>query len=110
MKLVFYSLVLNHHQVYVADELYRLLGDYYAFVETAKCLDNQGVTEDYSTRPYLIHSWKSKKAYQKGMSLALNTEVCVFSGHEALPFEKARMRNGLFSFDMSERILKRGWL
>ena len=42
MKLVFYSLVLNHHQVYVADEFDRLLGDDYIFVETAKCLDNKG--------------------------------------------------------------------
>ena len=35
MKLVFYSLILNHHQVYVADEFYNILGDDYAFVETA---------------------------------------------------------------------------
>jgi glycosyltransferase involved in cell wall biosynthesis len=110
MKLVFYSLVLNHHQVGVADEFYMLLGDDYAFVETAKCMDNKGVTEDYSARPYLIRSWESKKAYEKAMSLALNAEVCVFSGYEALPFEKARMRKGLFSFDMGERMLKRGWL
>lgn len=110
MKLVFYSLVLNHHQVCVADEFYRLLGDDYVFVETAKCMDNKGVIEDYSARPYLIRSWESKKAYEKAMSLALNAEVCVFSGYEALPFEKARMRKGLFSFDMGERMLKRGWL
>jgi glycosyltransferase involved in cell wall biosynthesis len=110
MKLVFYSLVLNHHQVYVADEFYRLLGDDYTFVETAKCMDNKGVTGDYSARPYLVRSWESKKAYEKAMSLALNAEVCVFSGYEALPFEKARMKKGLFSFDMGERMLKRGWL
>lgn len=110
MKLVFYSLILNHHQVYVADEFHRLLGDDYAFVETARCMDDKGATEDYSTRPYLIRSWKSKRAYEKAMSLALNAEVCVFSGYEALPFEKVRMRKGLLSFDMGERILKRGWL
>jgi glycosyltransferase involved in cell wall biosynthesis len=110
MKLVFYSLVLNHHQVYIADEFYRLLGDDYTFVETAKCMDNKGVRGDYSARPYLVRSWESKKAYEKAMSLALNAEVCVFSGYEALPFEKARMKKGLFSFDMGERMLKRGWL
>jgi len=110
MKLVFYSLVLNHHQVCVADEFYRLLGNDYAFVETAKCMDNKGVTEDYSTRAYLVRSWESKKSHKKAMSLALNAEVCVFSGYEALPFESARMRKGLFSFDMGERMLKRGWL
>jgi glycosyltransferase involved in cell wall biosynthesis len=110
MKLVFYSLVLNHHQACVADEFYKLLGENYAFVETARCIDNKGATEDYSARPYLVRSWETKKAYEKAMSLALNAEVCVFSGYEALPFEKARMRKGLLSFDMGERMLKRGWI
>lgn len=110
MKLIFFCNVLNHHQVDVADELYKLLGKNYAFVETTKFLYNKGVTEDYSTRPYLVRSLETKKAYEKAMSLALNSEVCVFSGHEALPFQKARMRRGLFSFDMGERVLKRGWL
>lgn len=110
MRLVFYSLVLNHHQACVADEFYKLLGEDYAFVETARCIDNKGATEDYSTRPYLIRSWESKKTYEQAMSLALNAEVCVFSGYEALSFEKARMRKGLLSFDMSERMLKRGLL
>ncbi len=110
MKLVFYSIVLNHHQACVADEFYKLLGEDYAFVETARCMDNKGATEDYSTRPYLIRSWKSNKAYEKAMSLALNAEVCVFGGYEALSFEKERLKKGLFSFDMGERMLKRGWL
>lgn len=110
MKLVFFCNVLNHHQVDVADELYKLLGGNYAFVETTKFLCNKGVTEDYSARPYLLRSWESKKAYEKAMSLALNAEVCVFSGYEALQFEKARIREGLLSFDMGERMLKRGWL
>lgn len=110
MKLVFYSLVLNHHQASVADEFYKLLGEDYAFVETARCMDNKGAIEDYSTRPYLVRSWESKKVYEKAMSLALNAEVCVFSGYEALPFEKERLKKGLFSFDMGERMLKRGWL
>lgn len=110
MKLVFFSLILNHHQASVADEFYKLLGDDYAFVETARCMDHKGAKEDYSTRSYLIRSWKSQKAYEEAMSLALNAEVCVFSGYEALPFEKERMSKGLLSFDMGERMLKRGWL
>ena len=110
MKLVFYSKVLNHHQVWLADEFYRLLGDDYAFVETANCMDNKGVSEDYSARPYLTRSWESKEAFENAMSLAWNAEVCVFSGYEALPFVRRRMIEGLLSFDMGERLLKRGWL
>ena len=110
MRLVFYCIVLNHHQACVADEFYKLLGEDYAFVETARCMDNKGETEDYSTRSYLIRSWETKKSYEKAMSMALSAEVCVFSGYEALPFEKERLKKGLLSFDMGERMLKRGWL
>lgn len=110
MKLVFFCNVLNHHQADVADEFYKLLHEKYAFVETTNCLHDKGVTEDYSKRPYLLRSWKSKKSYEKAMFLALNADVCVFSGYEALQFERARMRKGLLSFDMGERMLKRGWL
>ena len=110
MKLVFYSLVLNHHQAYIADEFYRLLGDGYAFVETAECHDSKGAVDDYSKRPYLLRAWKSVEAYGKAMEFAMTAEVCVFGGYEALPFEKARMRKSLLSFDMGERMLKRGWL
>lgn len=110
MKLVFYSLILNHHQVYVADEFYNILGDDYAFVETAECNDKKGASEEYSKRPYLVKAWKSSEVYNYAMELAKTAKVCVFSGYEALPFEKARMQLNMLSFDMGERMLKRGLL
>lgn len=110
MKLVFYSLVLNHHQACVADEFYNILGDDYAFVETAECHDLKGATEDYSKRPYLVKTWESEEAWTRAMQLAETADVCVFGGFEALLFEKVRMKKGLLSFDMGERMLKRGWL
>ena len=94
----------------MADEFYKILGNDYSFVETAECHDNKGATDDYSERPYLLKAWESAEAYQTAMELAKTAEVCVFGGFEALPFEKARMRKGLLSFDMGERMLKRGWL
>lgn len=110
MKLVFYSLILNHHQACIADEFYKIIGDDYAFVETAECHDSKGGAVDYSKRPYLVKAWSSRTEYAKAMQMALKADVCVFSGYEALPFEKARMKRGLLSFDMGERMLKRGWL
>lgn len=110
MKLIFYSLILNHHQACIADEFFNLLGDDYAFVETAECHDSKGGAADYSKRPYLIKAWSSRTEYAKAMQMALKADVCVFSGYEALPFERARMKRGLLSFDMGERMLKRGWL
>ena len=61
MVLVIYSLVLNHHQIGVADELYKLLGGDFFFVETAECHDLKGGAIDYSERSYLIKAWKNHK-------------------------------------------------
>lgn len=110
MKLVFYSLVLNHHQACLSDEFYHLLGGQYAFVETAECHDRKGAMDDYSKRPYLTKAWESTDAFNQAMRLACSADCCVFSGLQALPFEKERMKRGLLSFDMSERWLKRGWV
>ena len=109
MKLVFYSVVLNHHQAPLADELYNLLGDEYCFVELINLRDKKGVADDFSKRPYLISAWESEVNYKRAMELARTAECCVFSSVYALPFEKERMLKGLLSFDMTERWLKKGW-
>ena len=108
MKLVFYSIVLNHHQAILADTFHSMLGQNYTFVETASVNDNKGATEDYSSRPYLLRAWESAQAWERAMELARTADVCVFSGVQALPFQRERLKLGLLSFDMSERWLKRG--
>lgn len=110
MKLVFYSLVLNHHQVCLADEFYNIYGVEFAFVETAENHDTKGGTDDYSKRPYLVKAWESIGEWSKAMIMAETADVCVFGGYEALPFETARLKKNMLSFDMGERMLKRGVL
>lgn len=111
MKIVFYSLVLNNHQVNVADELWKMTGHSYCFVELANLqgVYRKGDSHDYCDRPYLLQAWKSNSAYLRAMELARIAECCVFSGVQALPFLKERMKLNLLSFDMSERWLKRGF-
>ena len=112
MKLVFYSLILNNHQANVADELWEQTSHSYCFVELAnlQAEHRKGDTHDYSDRPYLLRAWQSDKDYSKAMELARTANCCVFSGVQALPFQKERMKLGLLSFDMSERWLKRGFV
>ena len=112
MELVFYSLILNNHQANVADELWELTDHSYCFVELANLQGDhrKGDAHDYGDRPYLLRAWESQDAYSKAMDLARTAECCVFSGVQALPFQKERMKLGLFSFDMSERWLKRGFI
>lgn len=111
-RLVFFNNSLNHHQVNVADEFYKLLGNDYAYVCT---IDPNKVGlkggSDYSTRPYCIIAASSSDNYNKALSFAHEAEVCVF-GAESLSFAIERAKNnprGL-SFELGERWLKRGWV
>lgn len=108
IEIVFYSVVLNHHQIPVADVLWEMSGHHYTFVELSDIKDSKGATSDYSARPYLLRCRESKTAYDKAMKLAKTADVCIFSGIESLVFEKERMKAGLLSFDMGERWLKHG--
>lgn len=109
MKLVTFSVVLNQHQAPVADALWELTSHQFCFVELINLGDTKGGSEDYSKRPYLLRAWESPEAHNKAMEHARNAECCIFSGVDALPYQKERMSLGLLSFDMGERWLKHGW-
>ena len=107
--IVFYSLVLNHHQAPVADALWDLTKGDYRFVElSGSNAFRKGGDIDYSSRPYLIKAWKDKSSYTSAMDLAKTADVCVFGGMDALAFQTERLKLGLLSFEMGERWLKRG--
>lgn len=110
MKLVFYCNYLNHHQVLVADELYKQLGDNYAFVATLPRNDKElkgGV--DYSSRLYCILAGESNDAHEKALELARNADVCVFGAcSQEYAVERANQKDCGLSFEMGERWLKRG--
>lgn len=108
MQIVFYSVVLNQHQAPIADCLWEQTQHNFVFVELTQSVENKGGTEDYSNRPYLLRAWKSQENKCNALNLAKTAECCVFSGIDALPFEKERMKLGLLSFEMGERWLKQG--
>ena len=108
--IVFYSVILNHHQVPVADELWTLCNGEYRFVELMQPREeiNKGGRK-YDDRPYLIRAWNGEAEKAEAMRLAVTAEVCVFGGDLALPYQKARLKKNLLSFEVGERWLKRGW-
>lgn len=112
MKLAFYCNHLNHHQVRVADEIYRLLGDEYVFISTLpRNKDSLKGGADYSSRPYCILAGESHEAHERAMELARNAEVCVFGAcSQEYAVERARQKDCGLSFEMGERWLKRGWI
>ena len=111
MKIVFYSVILNHHQAPVADELWNLCKGEYRFVELMPPNEeiNKGGRK-YDDRPYLIRPWRSETEKTEAMQLAMTADVCVFGGDLSLPYQKARLKKNLLSFEAGERWLKRGYI
>lgn len=116
MKLVFFCNYLNHHQVLVADALFDILGENYAFVATkpaSPALLKGGA--DYSvSRSYCIRAYEGGPALEKAILLAREAEVCVF-GADAMIFavERAKSvssKSSQLSFEIAERWLKKGLL
>lgn len=108
MKIAFFSVVLNHHQVSFCDEMYNLLGEDFVFVETTQLDDFKGNQVDTSQRPYLLQAWKSSANREKALDIASTFDVCLFDG--SFEYQKFRLKNDLLTFEVSERWLKKGWL
>lgn len=112
IKLAYFSNYLNHHQVALADELYKILGDSYRFIATSIVTHNNlKGGEDYSTRPYCVLAKSSASAQQEAIKLARYADVCVFGAcSQEYAIERAKYSKTALSFEMGERWLKRGWI
>lgn len=109
MIITFFFNYLNHHQVAVADEMYKILGNNFCFVATYPRDDRElKGGEDYSTRPYCILASESKTAEVRAHDLNKYSDVCVF-GAGNLEWEIERAKTGKLTFEVGERWLKRGW-
>lgn len=107
MKITFFFNYLNHHQVLVADEMYKKLKDDFCFVATfPRDLTQLKGGQDYSNRPYCIMVTESN---EKAYKLNIDSEICVY-GAGNLGWMKERSSTGKLSFEVSERWLKRGWI
>lgn len=115
MKLTFFTNFINHHQVPVADELYKLLGKDYTFVATMpmpqEFIDNG--YPDFSDKPYLLKAYENNVNFQKALELGLISDVVII-GSASNDFIKKRLQLNKITFRYSERFLKkrfigRGW-
>ena len=112
MIIVHYSNFINHHMVWLADELYNMTNGGYYFVCTENIPAKYIKTgyPNYFDRPYIIKSFE-KEGYKEAVSLALNADVAIFNGNKELDsFRVPRLNNDLLSFESGERWLKKGIL
>ena len=109
MTIVFFSNVLNHHQVALCDELYQQNNGNFYFVETGQ-LEFERKTMGYEQyeRPYLIRILSSDSNKDKASLLAQTADVAIM-GAASYPWLKLRLStNKGVTFSYSERWLKQG--
>ena len=110
--LSYYTNYINLHQVLVADELYKILGESFRFVATMPRNEKElKGGDDYSVRPYCILAAESGSGHEEALRLAREAEVCVFGAcSQEYAVERAKKNPQGLSFEMGERWLKHGWL
>ena len=112
MKLSFFSNVLNHHQIHIADEFYKFLGKDFYFISTITRKNNQlkGGT-DYSSRRFCILAGESEESYRRAKELAIESDVCIFGANsQEYSILRAKHCPEKLSFELGERWLKHGLL
>lgn len=112
MKIVYVSNFINHYQIPLSDELYKLTDGHYWFIETQQMPDSfkKSGFPEYD-RPYIIKAWESKQVKERSFVLAVNADVMIAGGGKyILPYERKRLFKDKFTLEYGERPLKRGWI
>lgn len=110
MKIVFVSNFINHHQVHVADELYKLCQGNYWFIETnpiSEAIVNTGYP--IFSRPYLIKTYEGIDQLQYAEKIIDEADAVVI-GDAPDSFVINRIQKNKLTFRYSERWFKsRPW-
>ena len=111
MNIVFVSLALNIHQVGISDELNRLTGGKFWFIETGynSVGEQKGGENEFTKRPYLVRMQNGKMGEEFAMQIIRDADVMIY-GAAPITFLKERVKTGKLTFIYSERWLKRGLL
>lgn len=113
MTLTFVTNFVHHHQLPVADEFYRLLGDNYHYVATDSLPDwlIKGGYDPTLDRSYIIRSYQSEADMMNGRRFIDESDV-VIMGDAPLEWAKKRQQQGKVTFHYTERLYKKSmpWL
>lgn len=104
MTLTFVTNLVHHHQLPVADEFYKILGDSYHYIATDPMPDwliNGGYDPNLE-RPYIVRTYQSDEAMTKAMHLIDESDV-VIMGHSPKGWAYKRKKAGKVTFYAMER-------
>lgn len=111
MKVVFFSSVLNHHQLPLCIELNKILGDDFIFVSTMEMeqqrinLGYEDMADKYS---FCLKMHASKENYAKAYQLSQDCDILI-AGVIPLKFIDDRLKKNKITFRYSERIFGQGF-
>ena len=109
MKVVFFSSVLNHHQIPFCNAMHGVLSNDFTFVATMDMEQQRkelGYVED-DGYPYLLKMHTSEEAYQRAYDLSQDADVMI-AGVFPLEFLYDRMKKNKLTFRYSERYFREG--
>lgn len=108
MQITFVSNYINHHQTPVSDELYKLTGGSYAFIQTEPMEQeriNMGWDKSAAERPYVKLYYEDRAACDE---LIMKSDCVIFGGCEDESIIMPRLEAGLLTVRYSESIYKSG--
>lgn len=110
ISLAIFSNFLNHHQVWVADELYGVLGEAFKFIVTCSSHSELKGGETFNNRPYCICACDTISNKELVKNISKEFTVCIFGAcSQEYAIERAKYNPCGLSFEMGERWFKRGW-
>ncbi len=108
ITLTFASNYINHHQIPVSNELFRLLGKNYTFIQTEPVEEERlrmGWQDESGNLPYLKLFYEEPEQCRR---LILESDVVVFGGTDEESYIQPRLAAGKLVLRYSERIYKSG--
>lgn len=106
MTITFLTNIVNHHQIHVADELYKYYGNGYTYVVFEHLPDwlRKGGYQELE-RPYVLNVYESSANKRKAEDLAFESDVVIIGSAPEYLVEK-RLKENKITFHYSERWFK----
>lgn len=106
MKAAFVSNYINHHQIPFCNEMDRLTGGNFTFIQTEPMEEERVRMGWHEERPSYVRCWYEEEDFCRG--LLLDCDVVLFGGTDDESFIQERLSAGKLIVRMSERLYKTG--
>ena len=111
MTLTFFTNYVHHHQIPLADEFFKYLGDDYKYVAMEKLPDSfiRGGYDPTIERSYIVRAYESESKMEEAKRLMLESDIVIgIAGPKG--YAELRQNKNKITFNYSERWIKRSFI